>query len=209
MKLPTLLLLLAAVAIFPSCENPADTTTSAKVAPAVETALKLPADGGTTYVLTEDSKIRFIGSKVTGSHLGGFKSFRGKFTLKDGEPVGDANQVVIEMDTVFSDDEKLTTHLMSADFFDVAKHPQATFELTGIETESETRRIVSGNFTLCGTTKNLSFPATVTRTDGTLKLAAKFDINRRDFGMIFNGKPDNLIRDEVVIDLSLTAKPQS
>jgi polyisoprenoid-binding protein YceI len=46
-------------------------------------------------------------------------------------------------------------------------------------------------------------------TDGKAKIAAKFDINRKDFGIVYAGKADDLIRDDVVIELKLEAVPES
>ena len=208
MKARLLAIAIAAPAIFVSCENPADKTTDAKVTNAVEKS-GATASAGTKYVFTPASQVNFVGSKVTGSHAGGFKAFTGYFTIKDGAPVGDDHKVVIDMKSTFTDDEKLTGHLKSPDFFDVEKFPQATFDVTGIKKESETAYTVSGNFTLHGQTKNISFPATVSQNGDTVKIDAKFDINRKDFGIVYAGKADDLIRDEVVIELKLEAKPEA
>lgn len=206
MKSKYLALALIAPAVFVSCENPADKTTDAKVTGAVEKS-STEAAGGTQYYFTPASQVNFIGSKVTGSHHGGFKTFSGHFTVKDGVPVGNDHKVAIEMASTFSDNEKLTGHLKSPDFFDIEKFPQSTFDVTGIKKESETSYTISGNFTLHGKTKNISFPATVSQGDGSVKISAKFDINRKDFDIVYAGKADDLIRDEVVIELNLEAKP--
>lgn len=201
-------LALVAPALFVACENPADKTTQATVTEAVEKSAE-PVATGTTWAFTPESEIRFIGSKVTGSHLGGFKTFTGHFTVKDGEPVGNDNKVVIDMNSTFVDDAKLQDHLKSEDFFDVTKYPQATFDATALKKESEGKYTISGNFTLRGVTKNISFPATVSQNGDSVKLEAEFNINRKDFGIVYDGKADNLIRDEVVIQLKLTAKPEA
>jgi len=199
-------LALATPLAFVSCENPADKTTDAKVEAAVEKS-STPEEAGTKYVFTADSQVNFVGSKVTGSHTGGFKNFTGYFTLKDGAPVGTDHKVVIDMNSTFSDSEKLTGHLKSPDFFDTEKFPQSTFDVTSITKTADTSYTVAGNFTLHGVTKNISFPATVSQTGDTVKIDAKFDINRKDFGIVYAGKADDLIRDEVVIELKLEAKP--
>jgi polyisoprenoid-binding protein YceI len=206
MKTKYLALAIAAPLVFVSCENPADKTTDAKVSSAVDKSAT-PAQAGTKYVFTPASQVNFVGSKVTGSHSGGFKAFTGYFTIKDGAPVGNDHKVVIDMKSTFVDNEKLQGHLKSPDFFDVEKFPQATFDVTGFKKDSPTAYTVSGNFTLHGQTKNISFPATVSQTGDTVKIDAKFDINRKDFGIVYPGKPDDLIRDEVVIELKLEAKP--
>lgn len=208
MKIRFLAISLISSAAFVSCENPADKTTDAKVSDAVEKS-DLGAAGGVKYSFTADSQVNFIGSKVTGSHSGGFKSFTGFFTIKDGAPVGNDHKVVIDMKSTFADDEKLAGHLKSPDFFDVEKFPESAFDVTGFKKESDTGYTVSGNFTLHGQTKNISFPVTVSQTGDLVKIDAKFDINRKDFGIVYAGKADDLIRDEVVIELKLEAKPEA
>lgn len=208
MKTKSLALAIITPLAFVSCENPADKTTDAKVSEAVDKSAT-PAQAGTKYVFTPASQVLFVGSKVTGSHPGGFKTFTGHFTLKDGVPVGNDHKVVIDMASTFTDDEKLTGHLKNPDFFDVEKFPQSTFDVTEIKKTSETAYTVAGNFTLHGKTKNISFPATVNQSGDNVKIDAKFDINRKDFGIVYAGKTDDLIRDEVVIELKLEAKPEA
>ena len=190
-----------------SCENPADKTSDAAVKDKVEKTTDAAA--GTKYVFTPESTVGFVGSKVTGSHNGGFKTFTGHFTVKDGKPVGNDHKVVIDMASTFSDAEKLTGHLKSPDFFDVEKYPQSTFDVTEIKAGDNGAYTVAGNFTLHGVTKNISFPATVTQGTDTVTIKAEFDIKRKDFGIVYPGKAEDLIRDEVVIKLDLTAKPQA
>jgi len=129
--------------------------------------------------------------------------------VKDGVLVGNDHKVVIDVNSLWSDAEKLTGHLKSADFFDAEKYPESTFEATSLTKKSDTSYEVSGNFTLHGVTKNITFPATVTQSGDVTKIASKFDINRKDFGIVYAGKTDDLIRDEVVIELALEVAPSA
>ena len=45
----------------------------------------------------------------------------------------------------------------------------------------------------------------VVLTDRDLKANSEFSINRKDFGLVYPGMPDDLIRDEVVIKLTISA----
>jgi polyisoprenoid-binding protein YceI len=191
-----------------SCDNPADGTDAAKVTPAVERSVTGQAEG-VKYVFLPSSEINFIGSKVTGSHTGGFKTFDGYFFVMDGMPVGNDHVIVIDMNSTWSDDNKLTEHLKSPDFFDVEKFPESRFEVTEVIKESGSSATISGNFTLHGVTKNITFPATVTEGTDSVKLDAKFNINRKEFGIVYPGKPDDLIRNEVVIEFKLEAAPEA
>lgn len=206
MKMKTIAIAIAAPILFVSCENPADNTKAATVKDAVE-ASAASAEGGTKYVFEPASTVNFVGSKVTGSHNGGFKTVSGHFTLKDGALVGNDHQVTIDMNSVWSDDEKLTAHLKNEDFFNVEKFPESTFVVTSLTKKSDTEYEVSGNFTLHGETKNITFPATTTSDGETVKIESKFNINRKDFKIVYSGMADNAIRDEVVIELKLEVKP--
>ncbi len=207
MKTKSLILVSATSLLFVACENPADKTTSASVSEAVETTPSGAADG-TKYVFAPGSEILFTGSKVTGSHSGGFRTFTGSFTVVGGALAGTGQRIVIDMNSIWSDDEKLTGHLKSGDFFNVAKFPESAFELTGLKQVSEGKYEVSGNLTLVGNTKNITFPASASVADGKARIHAKFDLNRKDFGVVYAGKADDLIRDEVVIELKLEAAPE-
>ena len=209
MKAISLTVISATALIFTSCENPADKTASASVSEAVETAPAAVAASGVKYAFTPDSEILFTGSKVTGSHSGGFKSFTGAFTVAGNALAGTGQKITIDMNSLWSDNDKLTEHLKSGDFFNVAKHPESSFELTGLKSVSGSQFEVSGNLTLNGTSKNITFPASAEVSEGKAKIHAKFDINRKDFGIVYAGKADDLIRDEVVIELKLGAAPEA
>ena len=60
---------------------------------------------------------------------------------------------------------------------------------------------------LHGITRSISFPAAITVSDDAVKVAAEFAIDRQDFNISYPGKPDDLIRDDVVIKLDITGKP--
>jgi polyisoprenoid-binding protein YceI len=195
--------------LFGACaKNPADDVAKAEEASGeVETV-----DGpGTVYRFTADSSIGFVGSKVTGRHEGGFKEFSGTFKTDGKRLLGTANRIEIAMKSTWSDAEKLTGHLMSADFFDVETYPTSVFELLRVtKAEGENRYTLVGKLTLHGVTKQISFPATVTRgANGHPALDAEFAINRKDYGIVYPGMPDDLIRDEVVIRLAMRSEPVS
>jgi len=197
----------AAMVVLASCaKNPADDVAKAKT---VEGEVKVKEGTGTRYTFTADSTIGFIGSKITGSHAGGFKTFSGQFETDGKDLLGSNNRIEIEMSSTFSDDEKLTGHLVSPDFFDAAKFPKSTFELIQVQkAEGPDQWTMIGKFTLHGVTKQISFPAKVyPGENGHPALDADFAINRKDYGIIYPGKPDDLIREEVVIKLAMRTAP--
>ena len=119
--------------------------------------------------------------------------------------------ITIDMNSVTADDPKLTEHLKTADFFDVAKYPQATFESTEIKAGGDkgATHTVTGNLQMHGVTKSITFPATIVVSPGVVTLDSTFSINRKDFGISYAGAADNLIRDEVVLTLKVRAVKSS
>lgn len=186
------------------CGNPADDKPEAQVGKAA-TGKPQPVRGH-AYVFSDDSKIQFVGSKVTGSHNGGFNEFVGQFNLVDNDPSKSSVEVTIDATSLWADNERLTGHLKSPDFFDVEAHPSIHFTSTAITPEGEGYK-VTGNLQLHGVTKSITFPATIHADADRITAQAEFFIQRFDFDIAFKGKADDLIRDEVVIKLNLVATP--
>lgn len=200
--------------LFLACSNPADNVQEAKVAPSAPKATNAaeapkPADAtAKTFAFgPESSTIDFIGSKVTGSHSGGFRKFAGEFTVVNGQLAGTGNKVVIDTTSVWSDNDRLTGHLKSPDFFNVAQFPTAVFESTAVEQKAGGDATVTGNLTLHGVTKQISFTAKVNTSADQVTVVSEFFINRNDFEMKYPGKADDLIRPQVVLKLNVKATP--
>jgi polyisoprenoid-binding protein YceI len=153
---------------------------------------------GTFKLDGENTKVEWTGSKPEGKHTGGFKELSGTASVE-----GDAPKVEVEIDcaSLYSDDPKLTAHLKAPDFFSVKEHPKAKFVSTKVE-KGANGYTVTGNLTLCGKTKEVTFPAEVKTGDG-FSMTSKFTINRTDFGMTYGkGK----IADDVEVRISVDAK---
>lgn len=201
----SIVILLFAVLTY-SCADPAANKTKATVAnSAPESNSTKPAATETLVISPENSKVEFVAAKVTRSHQGSFKQFTGKIELVPNS-IPDS-RVTIDIDTasVVTDEPDLTAHLKTADFFDVAKFPKATFVSTRMEPSGSgaDAYTVTGNFELHGVKKSITFPATIKMTADGAAVDAEFAINRKDFDIVFKGKADDLIRDGVVIKLTL------
>ncbi|HKY27245.1 MAG TPA: YceI family protein [Pyrinomonadaceae bacterium] len=197
--------ILLSLFFFAACSNPASDQPQAVTKDAAP-ATSAPA-GGQKYLITpENSKIEFIGSKVTGSHNGSFPKFSGAIEYA-GAPEKSRVQITIDTTALTTDTDKLTEHLKTADFFDVAKYPQASFQSTEVRPGGEkgATHTITGNFDLHGVRRSISFPATIAASADTVNVDSTFSINRKDFGINYAGASDNLIRDDVVIKLAIRA----
>ncbi len=180
-------------------------------APAVPTA-EAPAAAAPSGVETLQadpaaSSVGFTGSKLTGSHDGTFTRFTATVGLVGGKAEGSSVSVDIDMASLAIEPERLRGHLLSPDLFDAAQFARATFASSAIvpATAPGATHTVTGNLTLHGVTKSVAFPATIRVADDAVEARAEFTLNRRDFGIIYPGMPDDLIRDEVPLRLQLRA----
>ena len=191
------------------CDNkPTQDKSSAKVAEAVATASASAAmlPNAVAYKFSNsDSKLEWLGAKVTGKHGGTFGTFSGMIQVVDNDPTKSQVSVEIDVTSLKSEPEKLVTHLKGADFFDVSKFPKAKFTSTSVKTGGDkgASHTVTGNLEMHGVTKSISFPATIKVAGDKVDVDAEFGINRKDFGVAFAGRPDDLIKDEVLITLSI------
>lgn len=209
---------LASACADPAANKPKATTTApssaspanAATAPAATTDVfaSFKPKGTAIDVDAATSKIEFTGSKVTGKHDGGFKKFVGKIDLVGEKAEDSAVAFEIEMASVFTDADGLTKHLQEADFFEVAKFPKASFVSTKIVPDTAKGAgnfTVTGDMEIRGVKKSITFPAKITVAADAVSVNSEFAINRKDFGIVYAGKADDLIRDDVVLRLDLKA----
>jgi polyisoprenoid-binding protein YceI len=149
----------------------------------------------------ENTKIEFLGAKKDGTHTGGFKQLSGTATVNGADPTTLTIALTIDMNSLYSDNPKLTAHLKAPDFFEVKRFPNATFKSSGV-TKSKEGYTVSGELTMHGQTKPLSFPAQITAGPGGLSLSSKFKLDRNEWGISY-GK--GMINDDVAMTISLKA----
>ncbi len=200
---------LASALALAACKDPTKDKPKAEVTnavPAASGAATTPTAAVETLAIDpQNSKVEFVGSKVTGSHDGKLNQFTGTVQLNGDKPETAKIDIDIDMKSFETDTEKLTTHLKSADFFDVEKYPKAKFTSTEITPggAAGATHTIKGNLTLRGVTKGISFPATVAVKADEVTAKSEFSINRKDFNINYAGKADDLIKDLVLIKLDI------
>ena len=203
------MLVITGLALAACAEDPSKNAPKAGAATPASTvaAVAIAAAGETLPIDTTRSSLRWTGSRVTKTHPGAFKTFGGAITLVDGK--AEASKVEIDIDTtsITTDKDRLIAHLKSPEFFDVEKYPTAKFSSTAITpggTDGATHT-VKGNLTLHGVTKEITFPATITVGEKEVTAKSRFSLNRKDFGIVYPGAPDDLIRDDVLVEWDIVA----
>jgi YCE I like family protein len=189
-----------------------------QAAAAVEKAAATVMASG-TYTVEPSSVVEWVGKKPTGQHTGTIGLQSGSLTVDNGKVTGDftidMNSITVTDITEADGKLDLEAHLKGtgkedgADhFFNVKTYPTGTFKLTSFDGAN-----VTGDLTLKGKTKTISFPATLTITDNEVTLESKpFEINRVDFGVnyasksVFGDLKDKFINDEIELVVKVKAK---
>ena len=150
------------------------------------------------YTLTKsNTKIEWTGTKADGKHVGGFDKVGGTAVVADGVP--QKIEIDIDCTSLYSDNKMLTGHLKSPDFFSVKDHPKAKFVSTKVA-KADKGYVITGDLTLLGKKKEVSFPAEISTKDG-LSIKGTLEIDRTDFGMKYGkGKVDDKVEIRVKVD---------
>ncbi|MEO5571523.1 MAG: YceI family protein [Bacteroidia bacterium] len=192
----------------------ADTKTEQKIENPIGTQITYDAD-------VTKSTFFWHGKKVTGEHSGTVKIMKGAIYRNKG--MFNGGEVEIDMTSIADTDitnaeykEKLEKHLKAESFFDVAKFPTATFKIKRWSPikEAKTGSVnynVTGDLTIKGITKEITFPAIANLNDKTVTASAEFNIDRTDYGLKYQsikfdpGIGDKMIYDEFNIKINLVA----
>jgi len=171
---------------------------------------------------TQNSIVSWIGTKPVKRHNGTIAVQSGNLVaqgnnITGGEFVMDMKKVrVLDMDE--ENNNNLAGHLMSEDFFKSEQYPTAKFVINKVvpyapingekSLLSGATHNVTGNFTLLGTTKSITFPAKVSISDNGVKAEANFNIDRTNWGVSYGNDQslgNKFIKPTVNIGINLTA----
>lgn len=162
------------------------------------------------------SKIVWTATKVTGSHTGTIKLSGGMLgadagKLTEGYFEVDMNTIVCTDITDEGMNNKLIGHLKSDDFFSVAKHQRARFDLVSAKVISGDRYELNGKLTIKGITQPITFPATVKISDNAIITVGTLKVDRTKFKIEYASKSvvenigDKAIDDIFELQLNLAA----
>lgn len=148
---------------------------------------------GTDYnVVTEYSKIEWVGSKKSGFHTGTFGIKSGAVQVDNGKLTG--GKFTIDLTSVKVTDgagERLEGHLKNKDFFEVTVNTEAVYEITNVSYSGASTANVEGKLTMKGITMPVNFTAQIRNADDKKFFGqAYFSIDRTQWGINYNG-PSN------------------
>ncbi|MDN3581588.1 YceI family protein [Mucilaginibacter flavus] len=154
-----------------------------------------PVDEGSALKFT----IKNLGFGVDGT----FSGFEGTINF-DPQNVDKSNfDVTINASTVNTDNSLRDEHLRGENYFDVKNNPLIRLHSTRVTLASKTGTYsFTGNLTIKGKTKSITFPFTTAATTDGFIFKGSFKINRKDFGV----GGISTIADELQVNLSVIVK---
>ncbi len=170
---------------------------------------------GTATAATYDIDARHTQVQFTYLHMGlshlsaRLNEVSGKFDFDPANPAKSSIDVQLPMSSLSTGVPRLDAHLASADFFDVANFPNASFKSSAVKVLGKDRLNVSGDLTIHGVTRPVVFEVTINaegphpmRKTPAVGLDATATIKRSDFGV---GGFGQAVADEVKLHISMEA----
>jgi len=147
------------------------------------------------------------------TYVGQFRNVAATLKLDTKTPAASTLDATVDMKSVGTFSDGLDKHLQTADFFDTAKHPTASFKATTIRLVDADTAKIDGRLTLRGITKPVTIEAEFNQAGVspasklyTVGFDGRATIKRSDFGISY-GLP--LLGDEVTLNIEaeFVAKP--
>ena len=155
----------------------------------------LPVDAGSTIRF----KIKNFGFNSEGS----FKGLQGAIHWDAQNAATDSFDVSIDAKSVNTDNEARDEHLRKDGYFDVEKYPRIRFVASSVvATDASGHYRITGNLTIKGTTKEITFPFLATPAGDDYIFKGSFTINRRDFGV----GGSSTLGNDVTVSLTVLAR---
>jgi polyisoprenoid-binding protein YceI len=137
----------------------------------------------------------------------------GSIQVAKGQVTQSGNQITnailtMDMATIQHENKQMQDHLRSGTFFDVTRFPDATFVLRSL-----TGTTATGQLTIKGITKPISFPVLVSQVSNGLQIKGKAVVDRTQFGVRYNSTSfftdlgDQAIKNDFSVTFDLLAKP--
>ena len=113
---------------------------------------------GTYSIDPSHSRFGFVARHAMVTKVrGGFNEFEGTLEVDGEEPTRSSGQITIQAKSIDTRSEDRDAHLRSNDFFAMDEYPEIRFQSTGIEAKGDDTYQVTGDLTIRGETRSVTF----------------------------------------------------
>jgi polyisoprenoid-binding protein YceI len=186
---------------------------------ALALALLLPAlaaaDPAIYKVDADHSGVSFTIRHFVSNVSGRFRDFDGVIKYDKMDPAASSVEFTVKAASIDTTNNDRDEHLRSKDFFDVQKFPALTFTSTKVVPKDANTLEVTGNLTMHGVTKPVTFPVSLLGTVKTPKgekagFETNFKVDRKEYGINWNNVLDSgpVLGDDVKVNIEIEANRQ-
>lgn len=171
----------------------------------------IPASAQDVYRIDPvHSEIAFTIRHLLAKTSGRFTKFSGEIRVDNKDITKSSVEVTIEAASINTDSTMRDNDLRSPRFFNVAKFPTITFKSTAVKEVAKGKLEITGDFTLHGVTKRITFPITNAGTGPGMRpgsvvagfIDGALTLNRNDYGITTY---PGALGDDVAITLNVEA----
>jgi polyisoprenoid-binding protein YceI len=170
---------------------------------------------GTYTIDPSHSTLAFVARHAMVTKVrGAFNDFAGTFSVDADDPSKASAEVTIEAASIDTRNADRDAHLKSNDFFAMDEYPQLRFRSTKVEPKGADEFRVTGDLTIRGVTKEVSFDldytGAVTDPWGMLRVGfeGRTEVNRKDWNLNWNTPLDTggvLVSEKVTLEFEISA----
>ena len=144
---------------------------------------------------------------------GSFNTLRGQLNIDEQNPASSWVEAEIDAASINTHNRLRDTHLRSNAFFAVKKYPTISFRSTRVEHIRGSAYKVTGNMTLLGITKPITFDVSYSGRSAGLNarasLTGRATINRHDFGLGRSMRMQSAAGETATVEITLVAVQKS
>ena len=151
----------------------------------------------------QGSSVEFVISNLGFDVTGKLNGLNGTVLFDEKNLSASSFAVTVNAASIDTDNGTRDKHLRGEDYFDVKTYPQIKIQSVKVaKSVTPGYYVIFAKLTIKETTKDISFPFTVTTEAGAYRFKGEFNIKRRDFGV--GGK--NTISNDLKVKLNVLAK---
>lgn len=150
------------------------------------------------------SQIEFTATQLGVPVKGHFKQFAAQVQFDTAKPESSKIHMSIDTGSATMGSKETDSNLFSADWFNIAKFPKASFDSTAVKALGGGRYQVDGTLTIKGNVQKLSLPVTLTQAGATTSAVGTLPLKRLAFKIGDGDWADtSMVADEVNVQFKL------
>jgi hypothetical protein len=163
------------------------------------------------YLIQTGSTLQFQGTQQGEKFSGNIKAFDARIVYDSADYAGSVFDVTMSLKSMDSHNLERDQAMQTADWFDLAHHPVASFKTVGFRTTAQ-GVVADADLSIKGRIKRIVFPFQWRKTAANATLDARVSVDRLDFGLGAGEWADESLvgrRVDVIVHLNLMPAPPS